>query len=342
MTRTLKKLHKWVGLFIGVQVFLWLLSGLVIALIDPIKVSGKQWTRPAEAEPQTIDSTKLLNPAQLPAEQLKNALGIDLMMRHGKAVYQVKHADGESLLNASDGSPIALNKADAENLAKQDFNGDGEVVSIEHGMAPDRETRRRQGAYWKVNFSDKANTAIYISASTGAILERRNTYWRVRDFFWMLHIMDYPGRENFNNPLIITVALIAIWLGLSGFGLLFGSFTRADFYFLNMLRKNNHAVITLIDKKNGDPRQVKLRKGSNLFLSLATHNVNVASICGGGGECGKCRLKIESVDLPGANEVETGLIPKRLREQGYRLTCQQVVEKDMVLHLADSTYHKTQ
>ena len=157
----------------------------------------------------------------------------------------------------------------------------------------------------------------------------------------MLHIMDYPGRENFNNPLIITVALIAIWLGLSGFGLLFGSFTRADFYFLNMLRKNNHAVITLIDKKSGDSRQVKLRKGSNLFLSLATHNVNVASICGGGGECGKCRLKIESADLPEANHIETGLIPKRLRERGYRLTCQQIVETDLVLHLALNTDSNT-
>ena len=341
MTRTLKKLHKWVGLLIGVQVFLWLLSGLVIALIDPIKVSGQKWAPRVTVESQTIDSTQLMDLAQFSAERLENALGIDLMMRHGKAAYLVTRANGESLLNATDGSPIVIDKTDAENLAKQDFKGDGEVVSIEHGMAPDRETRQRQGAFWRVKFSDRANTTIYVSTSTGAILERRNAYWRVRDFFWMLHIMDYPGRENFNNPLIITVALIAIWLGLSGFGLLFGSFTRADFYFLNMLRKNNHAVITLIDKKSGDSRQVKLRKGSNLFLSLATHNVNVASICGGGGECGKCRLKIESADLPEANHIETGLIPKRLRERGYRLTCQQIVETDLVLHLALNTDSNT-
>lgn len=342
VTRALKKLHKWVGLLIGVQVFLWLLSGLVIALIDPVKVSGKQWARPTTDESQTFDSARLLDPAQLPAGRLENALGVDLMMHHGEAVYLVKRADGESLLNAIDGSPIVIDKADAANLAKRDFNGDGEIVSIEQGTAPGRETRSRQGAYWRVNFSDKANTAIYISASTGAIFERRNTYWRVRDFFWMLHIMDYPGRENFNNPLIITIALIAIWLGLSGFGLLFGSFTRADFYFLNIRRKHDSAVITLIDKKSGGSRQVKLRKGSNLFLSLATHNVNIASICGGGGECGKCRLKIAYADLPEANDIETRLIPKRLREQGYRLTCQQIVENDMALHLAESAYSNTQ
>ena len=85
--------------------------------------------------------------AQFPAERLENALGVDLMMRHGKAAYLVTRADGESLLNATDGSPIVIDKTDAENLAKQDFKGDGEVASIEHGMAPDRETRRRQGAF---------------------------------------------------------------------------------------------------------------------------------------------------------------------------------------------------
>ena len=338
MRRVLKKLHKWVGLLIGVQVFLWLLSGLAISLIDPVKVSGKQWARSTTTESQSFDATNLLEPAELPAERLENAFGVDLTTRHGKPVYQVKRVDGESLVSATDGSLIVINKDDAERLALQDFSGDGEVLTIEHGMAPDRETRRSKGPYWRVNFSDRASTAIYLSASTGAILERRNIYWRVRDFFWMLHIMDYPGRENFNNLLIISVALIAIWLGLSGFGLLFGSFTRADFFFLNILRKHDDAVITLIDDKTGSSRQVKLRKGSNLFLSLATHNINLASICGGGGECGKCRVKFESDDPPEANDIETGLVPKRLREQGYRLACQQKVEHDTALYLPESTY----
>lgn len=322
------------GLLIGVQVFLWLLSGLAISLIDPVKVSGKQWTSATAAESKPIDSTVLLDLSELPAELFGGALGIKLTMQYGKPVYLVKRADSETLVNASDGSLIAIDKADAERLAQQDFSGEGEVISSEKGMAPDMETRRSNGAYWRVNFSDGANTAIYVSASTGAIIERRNTYWRLRDFFWMLHIMDYPGRENFNNSLIITVALIAVWLGISGFLILFGSFTRADFFFLNVFRRTDDAVITLIDNRAGASRKVKLRKGSNLFLSLVTHNVSVASICGGGGECGKCRVKFESADPPQANEIETGLIPRRLREQGYRLACQQKVENDMALNLS--------
>ena len=145
--------------------------------------------------------------------------------------------------------------------------------------------------------------------------------------------MDYPGREDFNNALIITVVLIAIWLGISGFLLLFDSFSRHDFYFLNILKKHDLVEITLLDPEVATPLQLCLRKGSNLFVSLATHNVNLPSICGGGGECGKCRVKMEAADLPAATTIEQGLIPKRLREQGYRLACQHEVSNNITLRL---------
>ena len=40
--------------------------------------------------------------------------------------------------------------------------------------------------------------------------------WRVYDFFWILHTMDYAGRDNFNDPLIVTIGMAALWLSISG------------------------------------------------------------------------------------------------------------------------------
>jgi len=333
MTRFLKKVHKWVGLLIGIQVLLWLLSGLVIGLLDPAKVSGKQWRSAEQAIPQTLGSHVLLEPSELPAGIIDDAQSVFLSTLAGEPVYRVKHSGSEVLVNAVDGSPIQFDQVKAGKLAREDFTGDGEVESIERGTAPDMETRNHSGAYWRVDFSDRAGTSIYIGESNGKILERRNNYWRVRDFFWMLHIMDYPGRENFNNTLIIGVALVAIWLGISGFLLLFGSFKRRDFFFLNILGKRGYAVITLIGPGLDKPVHLRLRKDSNLFLSLATHDVDLPSICGGGGECGKCRIQIDSVSLPEPGDIERGLIPKRLRENGFRLACQQEVTNDMTLYL---------
>jgi Na+-transporting NADH:ubiquinone oxidoreductase subunit F len=333
----LKKLHKWVGLLIGIQVLLWLLSGLMLSLIDPAKVSGEEW---AKISPQTSGAVQyetILEPDELAAEQLEGVLSISLETRQGQPVYRVRRLHGTILIDASDGSTIKIAGSDARMLARQDFTGNGEILSVESGIAPDMETRDSSGKYWRVNFSDKTHTSIYISASTGEILERRNRYWRIFDFFWMLHIMDYAAHEDINNALVITVALIAIWLGISGFILLFGSFNLHDFYFLNILGRRDEVVITLIDPALSTPQQVSLRKGSNLFLSLATHNTNLPSICGGGGECGKCRVKIEAEDVPEVNPVELGLIPKRLRERGYRLACQQEVKSNITLHLPEGT-----
>jgi Na+-transporting NADH:ubiquinone oxidoreductase subunit F len=44
------------------------------------------------------------------------------------------------------------------------------------------------------------------------------------DFFWMLHTMDYVGRDNFNNPPIVTIGMATLWLSISGIVLLTRSF----------------------------------------------------------------------------------------------------------------------
>ena len=84
------------------------------------------------------------------------------------------------------------------------------------------------------NFSDNSRTSIYISVASGEILERRNDYWRIHDFFWMLHIMDYDQREDFNNLLVIGVALVSTWLGISGAALLITSLRRRGLRYLNV------------------------------------------------------------------------------------------------------------
>ncbi|NOR20778.1 MAG: 2Fe-2S iron-sulfur cluster binding domain-containing protein [Xanthomonadales bacterium] len=333
----LKKVHKWVGLLIGIQLLLWLLSGLMLSLLNPQKVSGAEWARQSSHDISAILDTNLLEPHELSAKLIEDALNVSLEDRRGQSIYRIRRLDETILVNASNGEVLKTNESDARILAQQDFTGNGVVVSVESGLAPDLETRSSRGDYWQVNFSNSSSTSIYISASTGEILERRNSYWRVFDFFWMLHIMDYSGHEDFNNSLIISIALIAIWLGLSGFTLLFYSFNRHDFYFLNILGKQSTARITLIDPQVAAPKQVKLRQGSNLFLSLATHDINLPSICGGGGECGKCRVQFDVSEAPGANSIELAIIPRRLREQGWRLACQQEVANNTSLHLRKGT-----
>jgi uncharacterized iron-regulated membrane protein len=96
---------------------------------------------------------------------------------------------------------------------------------------PTLETRD-SASTWDARFDDEQATTFYFSADDGRLVETRNSTWRLFDFFWMLHTMDYRGRDNFNNPLVITVGFAALWLAVSGLILLVKSFRRRDFAFL--------------------------------------------------------------------------------------------------------------
>ena len=61
------------------------------------------------------------------------------------------------------------------------------------------------------------------------MIARRNDVWRLYDFFWMLHIMDYRERSNFNHPLVIAASAGAVLLTLTGLVLLIPWIRRSLF-----------------------------------------------------------------------------------------------------------------
>jgi hypothetical protein len=91
------------------------------------------------------------------------------------------------------------------------------------------EVRDHEGRLWRVDTDDTQDTTVYLSAQTGEVLYHRNKTWRLFDVFWMLHIMDYTGRKNFNNPLVVTAAIGGLWLALTGIWLPFASFHWSEF-----------------------------------------------------------------------------------------------------------------
>ena len=138
-----------------------------------------------------------------------------------RAVYEVRGADGPVLFDASNGerlSPISEEVARA--VAEQDFIGEGALQNIALISDPPPEYRGPRPV-WRADFDDRLRTRLYISPDTGAVTARRNDVWRVYDFFWMLHIMDYGARENFNNPLLRAASAAGFVFALSGLLMLF-------------------------------------------------------------------------------------------------------------------------
>ena len=80
-----------------------------------------------------------------------------------------------------------------------------------------------------------------------------------------------------------------------------------------------------------DPQRVSVSvpAGSTLLEAALLAGVQVDSICGGKGKCGKCRVKIISGDTRHLTEREKDLLPTGETEEDLRLACQTKVEEGM-------------
>jgi hypothetical protein len=60
---------------------------------------------------------------------------------------------------------------------------------------------------------------LYVSAERGRVEARRNRTWRWFDWLWMLHIMDYDARSDFNHLLLQAASVLGLVTVASGFAL---------------------------------------------------------------------------------------------------------------------------
>jgi len=86
------------------------------------------------------------------------------------------------------------------------------------------EFRGRNLPIFKVATSTTDNINVYVDAFTGEVTAIRSDSWRIWDFLWGAHIIDYSERENINNFLIKILSILALISSLSGIVLFFKTF----------------------------------------------------------------------------------------------------------------------
>ncbi|MEM9014598.1 MAG: hypothetical protein AAGB02_05770 [Pseudomonadota bacterium] len=208
------RLHVWAGAILGVQMFIWLLSGVAISWLDRDIVQGERSAFLAPA--QELDAKGYASPGGVIA-QVEGATTVTLRHHLGRPAYQVNHAEGASLFDADTGRLISpIDASSIRKIAGRDFVGDGEIKSVSLVDNPPKEYRGRR-PIWRVTFDDRINTRLYISPETGLIAARRNDTWRTYDIFQMLHFLDFQGRGEINNPVARMVTLGALAFAASGF-----------------------------------------------------------------------------------------------------------------------------
>lgn len=214
------RIHKWLALIVGIQIILWIVGGFGMAVLDIEKVRGEHLVAPQAVS--ALDLAGLISPAEaLEGSGADQAHTVTLSSWMGQPVYHVEPLAGATLMvDARDGTLLSpIDEETARRVALADHLAEPEIVSVEFLVDPPREYGR-QGPVWQVNFEDGEGTRTYVSPATGEVVTHRNDRWRLFDFLWMLHIMDYEERDDFNHPLIISAAALAMFTVFAGLVLL--------------------------------------------------------------------------------------------------------------------------
>lgn len=219
LSRWVLQIHKWVALAVGLQIVLWVLGGVVMSAIPIERVRGEHNIAPQTAG--ALDLEGVLAPMEVAERAGVAPLRAELRDYLGQTVYVFTTAAGPVRVDARSGERLPpVTEDEARRIARADYAGDDEIAEVRFFPEPAWEYRR-SGPSWRVAFDDGEGTRLYVSTESGTVTARRNDVWRVYDFFWALHIMNFGDRENFNHMLLIAASVLALISSLAGLYLLF-------------------------------------------------------------------------------------------------------------------------
>jgi len=222
-----RSVHKWLALFVGLQLLVWAITGFYMVAIDLDFIHGDPLVRNLRTP---VGSTKGVLPVAQLAGQYPEVTLVSLhsLPILSAPVYELTAAGRRVLVDATSGQQLSpLSSGMIRQLARSYYAGNGRLSAIqllEHEVP--MEVRGRAAPLWRADFDDWLETTLYLHPDTGALVARRHRLWRWYDFLWMLHIMDYSEREAPTGvvPRIATV-LGAVTVA-SGVWLLYFSFRR--------------------------------------------------------------------------------------------------------------------
>lgn len=216
--------HKWIGLIIGVQALLWTIGGVYMTAISLDIIHGNHLAH-AHREPLLRQAAYV--PQHTLLARYPGVRGVSIKRFMDRDVFELTTTDGVLLADARTGEQITpLAEADALALARMFYQGDAVPLRAEWITDAPREVATQAVPMWAVHFDDRNATTLYLSPHTGELLARRHSLWRLFDFVWMLHIMDYDTRSDVNNTLLRMATAVGLLFSLSGAWLLFYSFRR--------------------------------------------------------------------------------------------------------------------
>ncbi|MCF6192964.1 MAG: PepSY domain-containing protein [Kangiellaceae bacterium] len=216
----LRKLHKWLALVTGLQILIWALSGFYMVSVDIDIIHGDHLVKTANQDP--IEAPVILPISEQLIDSQVAVKSVAVNSYFGKYFYRIDSQEGTSIIDVQTGQiakTLALERI--REITAQTYTGDASISSIELLPQYPNEIRYKNQPIWRVVFDDLADSTLYFHYQTGQLISKRTDLWRIFDFLWKLHIIEYFGLDGYFGLLFRMLALLSLSMAIFGSFLLY-------------------------------------------------------------------------------------------------------------------------
>lgn len=211
----IRKVHRYLGVLIGIQFLFWTISGLYFTWTDLDEIHGDHFLKETSGQ-KTVNSQSL----NMVSDSME-IHSMELKFLNKEAYYWVNDS---VLIHAVSGkSKAKISEKEAKSIAKNRIKDEYQIENVNFLTETDahHEFRGRKLPVWQIEFEGAESLKAYIDAQNGDFQTLRHRDWRWFDFLWMTHTMDYQTRDDFNNTLIRAFSVFGLLTVCSGFLLFF-------------------------------------------------------------------------------------------------------------------------
>jgi hypothetical protein len=227
-----RKMHRYLGVFMGVQFFFWALGGLYFSWNNMDDVHGETLLKQEKKYIEAIDFSQIQNGI----DSLKTLVKIDsvhsvnLFETLHKSFAQLKYFENShlksQLISVETGRlRPSFTGQECLEIAEQQLKESIPIIKAEfldkNSTGMHHEYRESPLPAYAFTLDHPTKTTVYVSTELGKITSVRNNNWRRFDFLWMLHTMDYKSRDNITNWVLRIFSALGIITILSGFFLFY-------------------------------------------------------------------------------------------------------------------------
>lgn len=214
-SKKIRKAHRYLGLFLGIQFLFWTISGLYFSWTDLDEIHGDHFKKVKEQ----VSFTNLININDLEFDD-----PIKTFELREIADLPYYFINDSILFNAYNGNlKDSISLEEAIKISNKNILDKYKVSSVDKIYEVDNhhEYRGKPLPAFVISYEGAEKLNSYVSIIDGKFQTVRHRDWRWFDFLWMTHTMDYETRDDFNNKLIRAFSLLGLITVMSGFLLWF-------------------------------------------------------------------------------------------------------------------------